>query len=639
MLTQKYLQQKGNSLSTLFETHRIRSNTHPSLPIVVLNYDNVQSSRNDPLVCECRGLILEVNSWKIVGRGMVRFFNMEQQERRALDSTSLEENVESKSDHFNDFSLEVKEDGTYIHLFCYEGEWMIATRNNFCEDKLNSSARAVSEFLKQAGVDDKVIPQTYSDLFIEACGGFSMNDLARYAQLDPSFTYCIEMCSPLNQIIQWYENPTLFLLTVVDNQTGHELSISEVDSICLKIRRKKQLKSWKRPKRFENFSNVEQANQFLKKYVHEQGEQEKRLKIEGFIMRDKTNQRLKLKNPFYLLIHKLKYRGWIQAKPEILIPFILLELDTCNETISLLSIIMKDYYECSFEMEELERRFNYCKGIVMKEYQNFINAWNEICKQCTVEDTSRLKELRDRTKLKSLIDLAWQEQSNIKSSIDVSQLFKNNDPIIIQTLFTKEKKEYDLLFLDDHSNHYCIPNPKNKPKELNGGLAKKKPYFNKSTSTWHAECYCGKPMTLKRLKRDYVQYRKCNCGKKFNYHTYRVGTLLWICSDYPNCLLNHEAHQRDEMFDDEKIPYEKGQPLGIPCSEQCKIYRLQIHEIMNRIIYLKQWKMSQCYQQISEYLNVPKSQTHVALFNIETNLFVIEHFLKDFNVYTKSKSP
>ena len=133
-LTAAFLSQKGESLSSLYEKYKIRCNCYynhhdlsgitesnnssendppPSPPLVVLNYDNVQSPREELLVSECRGLVLEMNSWRIVARGMNRFFN----QFSMIPSNSLGFNYEK-------FSLEVKEDGTYIHLFCYDGEWM-----------------------------------------------------------------------------------------------------------------------------------------------------------------------------------------------------------------------------------------------------------------------------------------------------------------------------------------------------------------------------------------------------------------------------------------------------------------------------------------------------------------------------------
>lgn len=163
--THSFLSLKGESLQTLYEHYKIRCGYHPDLsnvPLVVLNYDNVLSPKEEPLVSECRGLVLELDTWKVVARGMTRFFNQKNQSKENNNhsqpqiksassfSSSSSDNVQSHSSskdndkdqtipkeeeeklgtlsvtgfNYSNYSLEVKEDGTYIQLFNYKGEWM-----------------------------------------------------------------------------------------------------------------------------------------------------------------------------------------------------------------------------------------------------------------------------------------------------------------------------------------------------------------------------------------------------------------------------------------------------------------------------------------------------------------------------------
>ncbi|KAG2373474.1 hypothetical protein C9374_012081 [Naegleria lovaniensis] len=682
-----FLSRKGESLQSLYERYKIRCGYHfdlSNIPLIVLNYDNVQSPKEEPIVSECRGLVLELDTWKVVARGMTRFFNqhqqlnngsrqdLQQQPPQQLDasSESLAPNQANNPVAFNysNFSLEVKEDGTYIQLFHYRGEWMVATRHNFCEDFCGG------------GTDTNRM--TYRELFVAACGGLELNDVCK--DLDTSYTYCIELCSPLNQVIQTYDQKVIYLLTVVNTQTGEELAIDQVDAICLKLRKRKELKSWKRPRRFDHFSSKEQAFEFLKNYFtnEEAGQNsmsiEQRLRVEGFVMRDQNNQRLKLKNPYYLMIHKMKYRGWIQADPKLLVPFVLFFEDykssentgkdhgtgkkqvcddsaTCSSSFHLsnsntstsLINIMKNFYECDFEMEQLQKRYNYCATILEKEFKQLVSVWKEISAEKDVMSHNILEQLpqslKSRTKLFPLCETMLQqfassENQDTKHLLSIhalEQVMKNNCDLILSQLFSSQQQvasfrsavlEYD----KSHPPHYCIPNKK-KFKIPNSGLASKKPYLEKQTNQYKVQCFCGKPMVLKRLKRDFVQYRTCHCGAAFDTMTYKVGTLLWVCSSYPECLLNHMAHQMDEMFSDEKIQYFKGQPLGIPSSELCKTMRLQIHEIMSILMKKNNWKKSYCYALMASWLNVDKSQAHVALFSIETCLFIIQKFLDEYS--------
>ncbi|KAF0973358.1 hypothetical protein FDP41_008565 [Naegleria fowleri] len=715
--THSFLSLKGESLQTLYEHYKIRCGYHPDLsnvPLVVLNYDNVLSPKEEPLVSECRGLVLELDTWKVVARGMTRFFNQKNQSKEnnnhsqpqiksaSLFSSSSSDNVQSHSSskdndkdqtipkeeeeklgtlsvtgfNYSNYSLEVKEDGTYIQLFNYKGEWMLATRHNFCED-----------FCEGTSDTNRM---TYRDLFISTCGGLDLNDVCK--DLDTSYTYCIELCSPFNQVIQFYDQPVLYLLTVVNTQTGSELSIDQVDAICLKLRKRKELKNWKRPRRFSNFSNQEQAFEFMNNYLMnrtepQEGQQnqmsvEQRMRVEGFVMRDQNNERLKLKNPYYLMLHKMKYRGWIQAEPKLLVPFVLFfedykfrsenmkdhatskngcELLSCSSSsgskIESLSNhsntsfikIMKNFYECDFEMEQLQKRYHYCVTVLNKEFKQLVSVWKEIISEyedIDVETPNNILEqtpqsLKSRTKLFPFIELLLSSRSDCQSherdtlSIHaLEQVMKNNGEMVLSQLFSSQQQlsAFRSAVLDyhkSHAPHYCIPNKKF--KILNTGLAQKKPHLDKKTNQYKVQCFCGKPMILKRLKRDFVQYRWCHCGAAFDVMTYKVGTLLWMCSSYPQCLLNHMAHQMDEMFSDEQIQYVKGQPLGIPCSELCKILRLQIHEIMAILMKKNNWRKSQCYSLMASWLNVEKSQAHVALFSIETCLFVIQKFFDNYS--------
>jgi len=71
---QQYL--KTKSLDDLTAEFGIKITKHPfGLPLVILNYSQFDSPKDHPLVRECRGLVLEVGSWKIVARSFYRFFN------------------------------------------------------------------------------------------------------------------------------------------------------------------------------------------------------------------------------------------------------------------------------------------------------------------------------------------------------------------------------------------------------------------------------------------------------------------------------------------------------------------------------------------------------------------------------------
>jgi hypothetical protein len=168
-LVQDFLRQHG--LEELKRQHMIHAGFHPTFPLVVLNYNNMSSDRYHPLIIQCRGIVLEKDSWEMHARGMDRFF----------------ENTELNFPAW----ASVKEDGTLIHAFWYRDQWVISTRYNFGED-----------FLPR----DRT--RTYSDLF------FSLVSLGG---CDRSLTYCFEMCSLTNKVIRPYPNPVCYLLMAFRN--------------------------------------------------------------------------------------------------------------------------------------------------------------------------------------------------------------------------------------------------------------------------------------------------------------------------------------------------------------------------------------------------------------------------------------
>lgn len=71
---QQYLQTK--SLEDLKTELGIKVAEHATLPLVILNYDQIESpSKTHPIILECRALVLNKNDWSIVARSFSRFFN------------------------------------------------------------------------------------------------------------------------------------------------------------------------------------------------------------------------------------------------------------------------------------------------------------------------------------------------------------------------------------------------------------------------------------------------------------------------------------------------------------------------------------------------------------------------------------
>lgn len=96
---QKFLSTK--SFDDLTAELGIKVNKHETLPLVILNYDQIESPKTHPIVRECRGLVVHADIHKVVARSFNRFFNWGE----VQDEMNLFD--------FSDFSVQSKEDGCF----------------------------------------------------------------------------------------------------------------------------------------------------------------------------------------------------------------------------------------------------------------------------------------------------------------------------------------------------------------------------------------------------------------------------------------------------------------------------------------------------------------------------------------------
>lgn len=189
---------------------------------------------------------------------------------------------------------------------------------------------------------------------------------------------------------------------------------------------------------------------------------------------------------------------------------------------------------------------------------------------------------------------------------DPQAIWKNAEDSILKILFSKNLDP----FLDTkHSKKYCLTSVTHYYDD--NGLSKVKPVS--VNDQWTVTCYCGSQMYLQRLKSDHCITKTCHCGSPFDILTYNVGTLLWLCTE---CPLTHEAHQQDNTYGG--LVVKKGQPTGIPCSAECKNLRLTIHQMLH--VYQSKTKCTRddTYAHLSDLLQIPRDETHMALFDINT---------------------
>jgi RNA ligase len=268
----------GKTLADLETEFGIKGKVDASGKLVNLKYSQIDSPKTHEIVRECRGLILEMNTWNIIARPFLRFFNYGE----ALELTS-------EFDFTNAYALE-KCDGSLITCFYYDNEWRMSTSGTI--DGSGSVGFCNMSFY---------------DLFWKTAETYKLSE-----KMDSRYTYTFELMSPLNRVVTRYTENSLALLNARDTNNNHkELNYDELEKLSNSI-------GVRLPKRFSMNSIIELQNLFNEIDALE----------EGFVCIDYSKEepnnpgcfpRVKVKNPSYVALHHLKdstcssVRGFLQV--------------------------------------------------------------------------------------------------------------------------------------------------------------------------------------------------------------------------------------------------------------------------------------------------------------------------------------
>jgi len=231
--------------------------------IVVLNYSQIDSPKHDPMVRECRGLILEKNSFNVVARSFDRFLNFGE----CPDS--------SKYDITKAHVLE-KIDGSMITSFWYHDQWNFATRKMAYADAPNAFGVTFRQVIDKA---------------------FDVNV---FNKLDDHYReqYCFifELTSPETRVVKRYPDYRLSLIGMRNKIDGTEWNSNELDGMAQKVL------GVPRPKQYR-MSSFEDAVKNAKELPELD---------EGYVCVWEDQQpfyRLKIKNPAYLAVSHMRDNG------------------------------------------------------------------------------------------------------------------------------------------------------------------------------------------------------------------------------------------------------------------------------------------------------------------------------------------
>ena len=240
--------------------------------LIVLNYNQIESPKANPIVMECRALILD-NNFEIVSRSFDRFFNLGE------NGTTV--------DVPNSVVME-KADGSLINVYWnrIDDRWEIATRK---------SAFAEVPHITGGTFREKILDglKCTEEEFQEKCT----------AHLQKGFTYIFEFIGSINRHVTPYGESEMVLLAIRDVSTGeyHDAAIV-LENLA------------------QHFNNIRLPNLFDfsdEQQMHEAISQLPALE-EGYVVLNKiTGERIKVKNPSFLAIFNLRMNG-VPSIPRII---------------------------------------------------------------------------------------------------------------------------------------------------------------------------------------------------------------------------------------------------------------------------------------------------------------------------------
>lgn len=215
--------------------------------LVCFKYSQIDSDFNEPLVRECRGIILEKDTWNVVCYPFKKFFNYGEAYADEIDWKSAK--------------VTSKEDGSLIKVYFYNGEWRVGTNSTIDAEDAELNSPYYKNFM---------------ELFIVAANNCKFD----FDRLDPNYTYLMELCSCYNTIIVPYNEPKLFHIGTRNNITCEEV---EVDI------------GIEKPKQYM-LSSLEDCIAMAKTFDFTK---------EGFVVKDKNYNRIKIKSEDYVKAHRM----------------------------------------------------------------------------------------------------------------------------------------------------------------------------------------------------------------------------------------------------------------------------------------------------------------------------------------------
>ena len=256
---------------------------------ILLKYSQIDSDFSKELVRECRGVILNKENLNVVCRPFKKFFNYGEVYAADID--------------WNTARIASKIDGSLIKVW-FDNVWHISTNGTIDAFKAELSF-GTNEF------------KTFGDIFTKALE--KQNIAPYFDNLNKDYTYLFEVVSPYNRIVVPYKEIDAYHIGTIETKTAKEVEVNI---------------GVKKPKEYF-FSSLKETVNAANELPYDD---------EGYVVRDKNYNRIKIKSPEYLAIHRLANNGNVSYKR-------ILELVLINEDSEFLTYF-PEYTEAFDEVKE-----------------------------------------------------------------------------------------------------------------------------------------------------------------------------------------------------------------------------------------------------------------------------------------------
>lgn len=275
-LLQRYLRNHGQqstlmAMKELEKNYGIVAKQHPKYPALwQFKYDMIESPMGEPIVQECRGIVLDFDDdFKAVARPFDKFFNYGEGHAKPIDWSTAK--------------VQEKVDGSLIIMYWYDGVWQIATSGTpDAGGEVNGCGFTFAELFW------RVWEQDMGWRLPNNCQSMRNPESHYHAGMNKNITWMWELTTPYNRVVVQHKENRITLIGMRDRETGEEQAIEKYHS----PRGFPQVvKSYP----LQTIENIEATFRTMDPLCQE-----------GYVVVDAAFNRVKVKNPAYVALHHIK---------------------------------------------------------------------------------------------------------------------------------------------------------------------------------------------------------------------------------------------------------------------------------------------------------------------------------------------